>query len=132
MPKAKSQHVPVQNGECLSCHNPHASTNKFLVKLTGKAFLNGTAMQASAKGKTLTKKGAIAGRAVLYVDKGKGFGTINVLYNGKVVKKISLASTKALTKVAIALPKVTKTTTIVIKTTSAKKVQIDGLLLARI
>ena len=101
-------------------------------KLTGKAFLNGTVMQTAAKGKALTMKGATAGRAVLYVDKGKGFGTINVLYNGKVVKKISLASTKALTKVAIALPKVTKTTTIVIKTTSAKKVQIDGLLLARI
>ena len=101
-------------------------------KLTGKAFYLGTAMQAAANGKTLTRKGAIAGRAVLYVDKGKGFGTISVLYNGKVVKKISLASTKTVTKFAVVLPKVTKATTIVIKTTSAKKVQIDGLLLARI
>ena len=63
-------------------------------KLTGKAFLNGTRDAGVCKGKTLTKKGALAGRAVLYVDKGKGFGTINVLYNGKVVKKISLASTQ--------------------------------------
>ena len=101
-------------------------------KLTGKNFLNSTAMQALAKGKTLTKKGAIAGRAVLYVDKGKGFGSVVVLYNGKVVKTISLAATKALTKVAVALPKVTKATTIVIKTASAKTVQIDGLLLARV
>ncbi|MFL5757243.1 MAG: PKD domain-containing protein [Chloroflexota bacterium] len=101
-------------------------------KLTGKTFFLGTAMQAAANGKTLTRKGATAGRAVLYVDKGKGFGTITVLYNGKVVKKISLASTRLVTKFAVALPKVTKTTTIVIKTTSAKKVQIDGLLLARI
>ena len=101
-------------------------------KLTGKAFYLGTAMQATAKGKTLTRKGAVAGRAVLYVDKGKGFGSVAVLYNGKIVKTVSLASTKTVTKVAIALPKVTKATVIVIKTTTAKKVQIDGLLLARI
>ena len=77
-------------------------------------------------------KGALAGRAVLYVDKGKGFGTVKVLYNGKVVKTISLASSVRRMKVAVALPRITKTTTIVIKTTMAKKVQIDGLLLARI
>ena len=100
-------------------------------KITGKAFYLGTAMQTAAKGKTLTRKGAVAGRAVLYVDKGKGFGTLNVLYNGKVVKKISLASTKTVTKFAVVLPKITKVTVIVIKTTAAKKVQIDGLLLAR-
>jgi hypothetical protein len=101
-------------------------------KLTGKAFLYGTARQATAKGKTLMIKGALSGRAVLYVDKGKGFGTVKVLYNGKVVKTISLASTVRRMKVAVTLPRLTKTTTIVIKTTSAKTVQIDALLLARI
>jgi len=101
-------------------------------KLSSKAFYLGTSMQSTASGKTLTRKGAIAGRAVLIVDEGKGFGTINVLYNGKIVKKISLAATRTKNHVAITLPKVTRATTIVIKTTSTKKVQIDGLLLARI
>jgi hypothetical protein len=101
-------------------------------RLSSKSFYLGTAMQTTAKGKTLTRRGAIKGRSVLIVDEGKGFGTINVLYNGRVVKKISLAATRTKYHVAIALPKVTRATTIVIKTTSAKKVQIDGLLLARV
>jgi hypothetical protein len=75
----------------------------------------------------------MAGRAVLVVDKGKGFGTVTVLYNGKAVKSISLSATKAIAKVLITLPKVTKSnTTIVIKTTSTHPVQVDGLLLAQI
>jgi hypothetical protein len=69
---------------------------------------------------------------VLYVDKGKGFGSVGIYYNGKLVKTISLAATKTITKFAVALPAITKKTTVVIKTTSAKKVQIDGLLLARV
>lgn len=92
-----------------------------------------TLMQAKASGKTLTRKGAGAGRAVLYVATGKGYGSLVVLYNGKVVKKLSLAATQTHYNVAVLLPKISKNnTTVVIKTTSAKTTQIDGLLLARV
>ena len=101
-------------------------------RVSAKSFFNGTAMQASAGGRTLTRAGAIAGRAAVVVDKGRGFGSIVVLYNGKVVKTISLAASKTLTKQLITLPRILRLTKIVIKTMSSRRVQIDGLLLARI
>lgn len=100
--------------------------------ITGSAFYLGTARQTAKKGVTLTRKGAIAGRAVLILDRGKNFGSIAVLYNGKVVKTFSLSYTKTQTKYQLALPKITKGTTVVIKTTSTRVVEVDGLLLARV
>jgi hypothetical protein len=100
--------------------------------LKGKAFFNGTARSTLKKGATLTRKGAIKGRAALVVDKGRNFGTIAVLYNGKVVKTFSLAATRTKTKVVLALPRINKGTVVIIKATSTKLVEIDGLLLARL
>jgi predicted CXXCH cytochrome family protein len=34
--KAKVKHAPVENGECVACHAPHESTNKFLLARVGK------------------------------------------------------------------------------------------------
>ncbi len=100
-------------------------------KVTATSFYNATAMQTSSKGRTLTRTGAIAGRIALIVDEGTGFGTITIAYNGKVIKSLSLAATRTKTKIAIALPRISKATTVVIRTTSTKRVRIDGLLLAR-
>jgi hypothetical protein len=101
-------------------------------KITGKLFFNGTAMHAAAAGRTLTRKGAIAGRAGLLVEKGRNYGSVVVFYNGKAVKTISLAATKTQYQVMIALPKITRGTIIAIKTISLKVVRIDGLVLARV
>jgi len=38
LPPAPTKHAPVESGECLSCHHPHQSTNKFLLVRTGKAM----------------------------------------------------------------------------------------------
>jgi hypothetical protein len=102
-------------------------------KLSARSFYSGTAMQATSKGRTLTRKGAATGRAVLLVDEGKGYGAVDVLYNGKVVKTLSLVATRTRNQVAVTLPSIRKAnTTIVVRTRSARKVLIDGLLLARV
>jgi predicted CXXCH cytochrome family protein len=35
--KSKFKHAPDENGECLSCHSPHGSNNKFMLAKAGKA-----------------------------------------------------------------------------------------------
>lgn len=37
---AKVKHAPVEQGECLACHNPHQADNKFLLVRKGKALCN--------------------------------------------------------------------------------------------
>src|SRR5207248_781265 len=68
------------------------------------AAFNGTLSVAKAKGRTLTRTGAIAGRAALVVTKAKGFGSVDVLYNGKVVKTVSLGATRTQHQVVVGLP----------------------------
>ena len=103
-------------------------------KLSSKSFYAGTALRSSAKGATLTRTGAVPGRAGLVVARGKGYGSIAVLYNGKTVKTISLSARSTQREVVITLPRVTKAkTTITVRVTSTKKpVVLDGLLLARV
>jgi predicted CXXCH cytochrome family protein len=36
--KATFRHKPVESGECSTCHNPHASTNKFLLTRSGQSL----------------------------------------------------------------------------------------------
>ncbi len=102
-------------------------------KTKGKAFYAGTARTAKAKGATLTRSGARAGRVALVVSKGKGFGKVGVLYNGKLVKTVDLSAKKPATKVLVALPRLSKSGTITLKVlTAGKPVQVDGLLIAAV
>jgi Bacterial Ig-like domain (group 3) len=101
-------------------------------KAKANAFYSGTISAAKAKGATLTRTGAAAGRVAVIVSKGKGYGTIGVLYNGKLVKRVNLSAKRTSTQVVIALPRLTKGGTVQLKVlTSGKAVPVDGLLLAR-
>ena len=102
-------------------------------KTKGKAFYAGTIATAKAKGASLTRAGALPGRVALVVTKGKAFGTVGVYYNGKLVKKVALAATKTKVKQVVALPRLAKKGTIVVKVlTAGKTVQVDGLLTSRV
>jgi hypothetical protein len=99
----------------------------------GKAFYAGTIATAKAKGASLTRAGALPGRVALVVTKGKAFGAVGVFYNGKLVKKVSLAATRTRVKQVLVLPRLTKKGTIVVKVlTAGKTVQVDGLLTSRV
>jgi hypothetical protein len=102
-------------------------------RLTGSAFFHGTYTQTATIGKTLTRTGVRKGRVALVATRAPGFGTVAVLYNGTLVKKVSLAYTTKQRKHVFLLPKFTASSgKIVIKSLNAKTVQIDGLVAARI
>jgi hypothetical protein len=107
-----------------------AGGSKGWIHEIGGAYLKGTATTTTIKGKKLTYRGVPAGRAALVVSKGRGFGTIVVSYNGKVVKRISLAGTPR-QQVVVVLPRLRKTTAIVFTSSSNKLVRVDGLVVAR-
>ena len=114
------------NGDA-SC--PPRSTGWSSVGIT--SYYLGTATQAATLGRTLTRTGAVAGRAALVAGMGPSWGRVTVYYNGTAVKTLSLASTTYRTRVVIALPALTRSTTVVIRTLDNKTVRLDGLLLAR-
>lgn len=65
--------------------------------------------------------------------RGKGYGTVGVSYNGKLVSNANLAASKSVARVVIALPKMVRPGTIQIRVlTTGKTVRIDGLVTARV
>lgn len=101
--------------------------------LTGSAYFHSTIAQSATIGSTLTRTGVRKGRVALVATRAPGYGTVSVLYNGRLVKKVSLAWPTTQRKHVFTLPNFTATTgKIVIKVITAKRVQIDGLVAARI
>ena len=99
----------------------------------GKAYYGGTITSAKAKGATLTRSGAQSGRVALVAAKGKGYGKVGVYYNGQLVKTVDLSAKRTTAKAVIALPRLAKKGTVVLKViTSGKPVLIDGLLISRV
>jgi hypothetical protein len=102
-------------------------------KTKGKVYYSGTVSASKAKGATLTRKGALAGRMALVASTGKGFGKVGVLYNAKLVKTVNLSAKGTHNEVVIALPRLAKAGTVQLKVlSSGKTVRVDGLLLARL
>jgi streptogramin lyase len=101
-------------------------------KTRGKVYFAGTIATAKTKGASLTRAGALPGRVALIASKGKGFGKVGIYYNGKLVRKVNLAATKTKTRQVIALPRLAKKGTIMVKVLTARRtVKVDGLLTAR-
>jgi len=99
----------------------------------GDRYYGGTISAAARQGRTLIRTSAPRGRAALVVTRGPGFGTLSVRYNGRTVKTISLSAASRRDRVVVALPALTAAkTTIVIRTTSGRRVLVDGLMLARV
>jgi hypothetical protein len=102
-------------------------------RLTGAAFFAGTMTQSATVGSTLTRTGVRRGRVALVATRAPGFGTVSVFYNGTFIKKISLAYSTTQRRHVFLLPKFTPSYgKIAIKLVTAKRVQIDGLVTARI
>jgi hypothetical protein len=100
---------------------------------TGTAYFNRTITSSTKKGAVLTRTGVLKGRAALVATKCSTCGTVSVLYNGRLVKTVSLAATRTLRQQVVALPNFTATSgTVQFKVyTTGKSVQIDGFLTAR-
>lgn len=59
-------------------------------------------------------------------------GSLGVYYNGKLVKRLSLAAARTSTRSVVVLPRLTRPGTIALKVlTTGKPVQVDGLVAAR-
>ena len=98
---------------------------------TGSAYYRGTILTTKVKGATLTRSHVWPGGVALLVTKAPGAGSVSIAYGSKVVKTVSLNASTKHNKVLISLPNYSREDgSIVIRTTSAKPVSIDGLLLS--
>ena len=99
------------------------------VKKKGTGYFANTFSETKAKGASLKTKTVRAKRIALVATKCKGCGTVAVMLGKKVLKKVSLASTKTrkLQIITIANLSSLKSGVITIKVLTGKPVRIEGL-----
>ncbi|WP_051486159.1 glycine-rich protein [Nocardioides sp. J54] len=99
-------------------------------RVSGGGYLDRTATTTSRKGRVLALQRVPAGRVALVVSKGRNHGRLEVRYGTRVVKRLSLAG-PARNRVVVRLPDLKKRTTIRLRTTTDKPVQVDGIVVTR-
>jgi hypothetical protein len=116
---------------CVAVRNDdRALTGRGWEKKTGSGLYQGTYKQTSTRGATLKLKGVHGNTFDVLLSKCPNCGSIEVRFDGQVVKTISLQSGTARDRVAIEVASFDETQigTITIEVTSTgKRVQIDGL-----
>lgn len=98
-------------------------------RLSGASYVARTASKLARKGSAIVFSGVRASTAQLLATTCPTCGKVQVLYGSKVVKTVSLRSSRTTASAVIALPSATKATSITLRSASGKPVVIDGLVL---
>lgn len=97
---------------------------------TSSVFYGGSARRATTKGATMTRTGVVAEGLALIATTGPTSGTVQVKWNGTVIRNVSLRSSTTKRQVVIALktfPTPTSGTVQVVVTSTSKPVVLEGL-----
>ena len=106
-----------------------ARTSGKAKRVTGSGYFAKTATVLTAKGAQLKFSGVRASAATLVATTCSTCGKVQVLYGTKVVKTVSLKSSRTVNKKLITLPATGRTTTITLRSGASQKVILDGLVL---
>jgi hypothetical protein len=102
-------------------------------RTAGSGFYERTITTSAKKGAVLTRTGVIPGPAALVATRCSTCGKVSVIYNGRTVKTVDLATSRTRRQSVIALPNFTANSgKVQFKViTTGKSVQIDGFVITR-
>lgn len=101
---------------------------------TSSVFYAATISRAASAGRTLTRTGVQAKRFWLVADTCSGCGSVQVLWNGRLLKTVSLNASATHYRVVLALGALTGVSsgTATVRSTGTARVDVDGLVVSRV